>query len=244
MPELNSTSVAGMINKMAEAIAQAIDNTLTELSNTETTITEIINNKNFGHSEYYTDAALAYQEGVDLSIDSITLKPYYATTDTSLQIITQAAFEQSVSGNSITLILKIAYTDPDTGLLAKLPTAKKTAFDSYFNNFEIPGLPVTKISDDPNILAFDAEVTYDTNYDYTTLQSNVESALLTFRDSFTFNGVFRNYNLENYLVTNVPGVTAVYLYNTLIDSVSFAGSTKLSSGYFNYGTYNLTYVSA
>jgi len=243
MPTLNSSSVASLVSKMAEANGQAIDNTLLELTNTETIITGIITDKNFGHSGYYTEKALAYQEGVNLSIDPITLAPYYATVDTTLQIIKQAAFEEVVSGSTVTLILKVAYLDPSTGLLAKLPTAKKTAFDSYFNNFEIPGLPVTKVSNDPNILVFNGAITYDPTYDLTTLQTNLAAALITFRDTFTFNGIFRNYYLENYLVSNVPGVNAVYLSGTTIDAVPFSGTTALSAGDFNYGTCPLTYTS-
>ena len=243
MPELNSGSVAAIINKIAEAVGQAIDNTLTELNNTYTLITNIIVNKNFGHTQYYTDYALMYQEGVDLIIDSVTKKLYYATIDTNKQIIKQAAFEEVVTGNSASLVLKVAYTDPDTGLLAKLPTDKKTAFDSYFSNFEIPGLPVAKISNDPNILTFDALITYDKNFDLTTIQNNWATALISLRDTFQFNGVFYNYYFENYIVTNIPGVLSVYLSNTKIDTVAFNGSTKLSAGYFNYGTpLNLTYA--
>jgi len=242
MPELNSTSVAGIVNKMAEANGQVIDNTLAELTNTETIITQTITDKNDGHSGSYIANALAYQEGDNLSIDA-NGNYYYAVIDTTKQIIKQAAFKEVISGSSASLVLKVAYIDPNTGLLAALPTNKKTAFDSYFRLFEKPGLPVTKISNDPNTLAFDALITYDPTYDYTILQTNVAAALITFRDNFTFNGTFRNYYLENYLVTNVPGVNAVYLSNTTIDAVPFSGDTVLSAGYFNFGTVNVTYES-
>jgi hypothetical protein len=249
MPELNSASVAGVINKEAEAIGQALDITVAEIANSETIITDVIVNKNFGHNQYYTDNALAYQEGVSLSVDPITKAFYYATVDVNKQIIAQAAFKEVISGSSVSLVLKVAYVDPSTGLLAKLPTDKKTAFDSYFSNFEIPGLPVDRISDDPNILAFDAAITYEKTFDLTTLQSNISAALLVFRNTFQFNGIFYNYFLENYLVTNVPGVLAVFLSNTTIDTtpstgaVPFSGTTILSSGYFNYGVTTINYAS-
>jgi hypothetical protein len=243
MPELNSGSVAAIVSKEAEAVGQAIDNTIAELTNTQDIITGIINDKNFGHSEYYTDAALAYQDGVDLSVDPITKKFYYATIDTTKQIISQAAFEAVTSGSSVSLTLKVATLDTGTGLLIKLTPTQKAAFDSYFGNFEIPGLPMTKISNDPNIIDFDAAISYDKTYDLTTIQSNVLAALDQFRNTFTFNGKFYNYYLESYLVANVPGVKAVYLSNTAIDAVAFSGSTSLSAGYFNYGTTSLNYAS-
>jgi hypothetical protein len=241
-PELNSESIAGIINKEAEDIGQIIDNTLSEFTNTKTIITETITSKNDGHAGSYIANALAYQEGDNLLVDS-NGNYYYAIIDTTKQIIKQAAFKEIISGSNATLVLKVAYLDPDTGLLAKLPTDKKAAFDSYFRLFEKPGLPVTKISNDPNILAFNALITYNPTYDFTVLQTNITAALLTFRDNFTFNGIFRDYYLENYLVTNVPGVNAVYLSGTTIDAVSFAGDTVLNSGYFNYGTINLSYES-
>lgn len=242
MPELNSQSVAGIINKEAEAIGQVIDNTLAELDNTKSIITQTITDKNDGHAGSYIANALMYQEGDSLSIDS-NGNYYYLVIDTTKQIIKQAAFNEIIAGVSATLVLKVAYLDPSTGLLAKLPTAKKTAFDSYFSLFEKPGLPVTKISNDPNILAFNALITYDPTYDFTTIQTNIAAALITFRDTFTFNGIYRNYFLENYLVINVPGVVAVYLSGTTIDAVPFSGDAILSAGYFNFGVTTLSYES-
>jgi len=240
MPELNSTSIASTVNKMAEAIAQAIDNTLTEITNSETIITDIITNKNFGHPQYYTDAALAYQTGVNLSIDPTTLRPYYATTTANLQIVKQAAFQEVVSGTAITLVLKVAKVV--SGSLAPLDSTEYSNFQSYMLNFEIPGLPLTIISGIPNSFAFTALITYNINYDFTTLQANIATALTTFATTFTFNGILDIYKFENYLVTNVAGVNSVYVSGTTIDTVSFSGSTALANGYFNYGAYTLTYA--
>ena len=244
MPNLNSSSATSFVSKIAEAIGQVLDNILAEFTNTQNIITELIVNKNFGHSQYYTEYALAYQDGDDLIVDTTTGKLIYATIDSNKQIISQAAFDKS---NPTSLVLKVAYIDPSTGLLAALPTAKKTAFDSYFGNFEIPGIPISIISDNPNTLTFNAKITYNSNYNLATLQANIATALITFRDTFKFNGVFDDYLFENYIVNNVPGIISVYLSDTtMTDSSgapqSFSGSTKLSAGYYNYGYYNLTYA--
>jgi len=242
MPELDSQSVSAFVTKLTEAIGKAIDNTEAEFVNTETIITQTITNKNYGHDEYYTDNALAYQEGDDLSKDSFG-NFYYAVIDSSKQIIAQAAFEAITTGSSTALVLKVATLNQSTGLLEALTLSQLTAFKSYFLNFEIPGLPISIISNDANVIDFNAAITYDKAYDLTTIQNNVASALLNFRDNFTFNGKFYNYYLENYLVSNVPGVKAVYLSGTTIDGVGFSGYTSLSAGYFDYDAYNLTYNS-
>jgi hypothetical protein len=245
IPQLNSNSVAANYGKEAEAIGQAIDNTLAELANTQNIITGIIAAQNYAHVGYYVNAAKAYQEGDDLSIDA-NGNYYYAIIDTTKKIINQAAFEVVNNGTTASLTLKVATFDTGTGLLIALTSGQLSAFISYFLNFEIPGLPVSIISSNANSLAFNAAINYDPSYDLTTLQSNVNDALVTFRDTFPFNGHFYNYYLESYLVANATGVKAVYLSSTTIadyggSPVAFSGDTSLDAGYFDYGTVNLSF---
>jgi hypothetical protein len=238
--QLNSKSVAALFSKLAEAIAQVIDTVLAEIINTQTIITQIVSEQNYGHSKYYTNAALAYQDGDDLSVDA-NGNYYYALIDTNKQIITQAAFEETISGTSSTLALKVATIDSTTGLLIALDSTQLDNFISYMSNFEIPGLPLLIVSSDGNILAFDAKIIYNKTFNLSNLQSNVQAAILQFQKLYPFNGIFHNYDFESYLVANVPGVTSVFLSNTTIDGNAFAGETSLLSGYFNYGTLNITY---
>lgn len=243
--ELSSKSITFIFGKLAEAIAQVIDTTLAELTNTKTIITNTVTQQSYGHDLYYTKAALAYQVGDDLSVDA-NGNYYYATINTQNQIITQAAFTVTTVGLTNSLVLKVATTDPSTGLLIPLTSLQLSDFKAYMGNFEIPGLPLMVISNSGNILAFSAAITYNKSFNLATLKSNVSAALSEFQKTFTFNGVFYNYALENYLVTNVPGVTDVYLSNTTIAAsggspATFYGSTPLDSGYFNYGTISLTY---
>jgi hypothetical protein len=90
------------------------------------------------------------------------------------------------------------------------------------------------ISASPNILDFLATATYYATYDLTTLTTNLQNALITFRNAFAFNGQFFAGDLQDYIKTNVPGIRDFFIYNTLIDSVPFSGSKSLSSGYFDY----------
>jgi hypothetical protein len=245
LPNLNSASLSALYKKIAQTIAISIDSTLAELANTQTIITNIIGNQRYGRTGYYTDKAFAYQDGDDLVIDPVTLDYVYAVIDTTKQIIQQAAFEVQITGGAQILTLKVARIDPATGNLAALTSGQKTAFDSYFTTYEIPGLPVTKVSLAPNVLNFNAVVTYYTTFDYNTLVAGVTAALFAFRDSYRFNGELFTNDIETYIVNNVPGVRNISLSDTTIDSVSYSGSIKLLAGYFDFVANienNLTYT--
>jgi len=233
MSELSNTSVSALFAKFAEACGQVIDTVLAEISNTQTIITNIITTQNYGKSNYYINAALAFQYGKDLSTDA-NGNYYYptTTTDPTIKIITQAAFVNTNTG----LVLKVATTDPSTGLLTALSGSQLSAFQTYMQLFEIPGLPLLIVSNTGNTLAFNMTITYNAAYNLQNIQSLILTWLNNFQSSFTFNGTFYNYQLESYLVQNVPGVVDVYLFSTTIDGVGFAGNTILDSGYFNYAS--------
>ena len=237
---LTSKSVTAFYAKLAEAVAQVVDVVLSEITNTVTIITNIVSQQGYGKPLYYINHAKAYQVGDDLLTDQYG-NYYYGTINSAKQIITQAAFTEVIIGLTASLVIKVATTDTGTGLLIPLTSGQLADFKSYMSNFEIPGLPLTIVSDTGNSLAFNAAITYEKTYNLATIQANVATALLKFQSTFTFNGIFYNYALESYLVQNVPGVTDVYLSGTTIDSVSFAGQTPLTAGYFNYGTTTIVY---
>ena len=227
-------SQAAIYNKIAEALGIPIDNTIQEMTNSENNILSIISNQRYGKAGYYTAKALAFQYGDDLIVDPTTLQDVYATINPLNQIVTQAAFEELVSGNSSQLFLKIAASDPLTGNLIPLTAPQLAAFINYFVNFEIPGLPITIISAAGNILSFQAIATVLATYDLAELQTALATALTTFDKTFPFNGEFYTGQLQNYINTNVPGMKDFYVYNTALDNVPFAGSISMPSGYFNY----------
>jgi hypothetical protein len=226
----DNPSQAAIYNKIAEACGLVIDSTLTEIINSETEIFNIINTQRYGKSGYYTGKALAFQFGDNLIIDPVTLDYVYAVIDPTKQIVKQAAFQEISSQ----LFLKIATLNTTTGLLEPLTVAQYNAFVTYYNSFEIPGLPVTFINIPGNILYFNAISTFYATYDLPTLQTNLLNALNSFRSSFTFNGTFYDGDLEQYIKTNVPGIRDFFINNTLIDGAPFAGSISLPAGYFNY----------
>jgi len=240
-----NTSAAAIYNKIAQAVGIIIDNTVAEINNSETIITNLlISQYGFGKPLYYTENALAFQYGdnleINMAINPATGAPYlnliYPVIDTTKQIIKQAAFQTITSGNTTQLLLKVATIDPISGLLIPLSTPQLNAFTNYFLNFQIPGLPISIINIAGNTLNFTSIATYFASYDLPTLQTNLLTALLAFQDSFVFNGVFYDGDLQDYIKSNVPGIRDFFISNTTLDGVPFSGSVDLSAGYFNYVT--------
>lgn len=227
----SNPSDTAIYNKIAQGVGLPIDTTYKEFTNSENRIANIINTQRYGKGNYYTAAALAFQYGDDLIVDPVTLDDVYAVINPLNQIIKQAAFEDLGAGQ---LYLKVATQDPASGDLMALSTPQFNAFKDYFVNFELPGVPVTKVSLPPNIVSFAALLTYYKTYNLTTLQANVKAALTTFRQTFPFDGEFYLGDLVTYIKTNVPGVRDFYGYNTTLDGTPFAGKISLPAGYFNY----------
>lgn len=238
-------SISALYNKIAQSVGIVVDNTITEINNTENNILSIINTQRYGKSGYYTRVAKAFQYGDNLVIDPVTFDFIYAVIDPTKQIVAQAAFAEINSGSNSQLYLKIAKLNTLSGLLEPLTTPELDAFKNYYVNFEIPGLPVTIVSNPANIFSFNALATYYATYDFTTLQTNLAAALINFRNSFAFNGELFSGDLQDYIKANVPGMRDFYINNTLIDSLPFSGSQSLTAGYFDYVTgylSNITYT--
>jgi hypothetical protein len=231
-PELTSSSNAAIYRKVAEAIALSLDSTLAELNNTKNIIDYNILNTRWGKLLYYEQKAKSFQYGDALSIDAVTLEPYYTVIDETKLIIQQASAQLDTSG---IIVLKLATLDTTTGKLIALTPTQLSAFNTYFLNFEVPGLPITKVSLDANILEFAPVITYYGGYDLTTLKSNVIGSLETFKNTYSFNGKFFTNDLETYIKNNVAGVRNFQAGSASIDAVSIVnGSSDLTAGYFEY----------
>ena len=229
--DFDNPSDLALYNKIAQAIGIPIDATVQEFTNSENRILNIIVTQRYGKGQYYTQKALAFQLGDDLIVDPVTFDDVYAVINPLNQIIAQAAFEDLGSGQ---LFLKVATLNAATGDLQALTTPQKAAFDDYFVNFELPGLPVTKLSLPPNVISFSAILSYLKTYNLDNIKANVKTALTAFRQAFPFDGEFFLGDLVTYIKQNVPGVRDFYAYNTALDGNPFAGFIKLPAGYFNY----------
>jgi hypothetical protein len=237
VPELTQTSNMDIFASVARAIAISLDNTNVELQNTQNIINTIIGNLRYGRSGYYTSKALAYQDGDDLVVDPITLDYIYATINTDKQIIKQAAFEISNSGSAQILSLKVARLNPDTNKLDALTSDQLAAFNTYFLNYEIPGLPIFIVSNSPNIFNFSAQIDYISTYDRSAIVSAVTAGLFDLRDNYNFNGILYINDIEAYFKSNIPGIRNMTIVNPTLDGVAITTpSVRLTSGYFDYPT--------
>ena len=241
VPELTNNSGTSLEVKIASALAPIIDNTLTEITNSEQLIQNTITLQKYGHAQYYTDKSKAYQVGVDMAVDA-NGNYYYSSINTALLLIKQAAFEIQTSGSTQMLSLKVAAFDSDGNKLRALTSgigSEMEAFNNYFKYFEIPGLPVSIISLGPNIYNFSATVSYYNQYNLGSITDSVLAGIINFRNNFEFNGELFVNDLEGYLKSTIPGIRNVSLINNTITNtngtvIPFTNSITLQSGYFNY----------
>ena len=247
--DLNPSKVA-IFEKIANSISPVFDNTNAEIINTENIITNIIALKQPGKSSWYTQQALLFEYdlvnsiGVDLSIDPISNQNIYSNPDTTKQIIKVAVFSE------VDMTLKVAFEDTD-GKLKALPTSApdlKTLFDNYFVAVaEWAGLPIIKVSNNPNLLVFVATIVYYPSYDLISLKAGVLAALTSFQlNNQSNDGKFYVNDLSDFIKATVSGIRNMAISDTTLDSVSFDGEVTLLNGYFDYdgdvSTF-LTYVS-
>ena len=233
-----STSLVAIYRQIAQGITITCDAIIAEIQSSITIITNILGTQRYGTTFYYINIALAYQDSVPLSINEMG-QYYYTSITNGALIITKAAFQVLSSGSYEVLILKIATTDGQTDRLIALTNDQLSAFISYFNLYKLPGIVVNIVSLNANILNFNAQIYYNASYDLTTIKSNIAAALTTFKNNFTFNGMFYDTDISSYIIQNVAGIRSFYLTGTSIDGNTFTGSTILSSGYFEYST-NIT----
>jgi len=261
LTSLTSTSKTALYSNIASANATVINITIQELNNTKTIISNTIGTQRYGRSGYYIQKAKAFQFGDDLiPAAAPNLDPVYEiiSDDPAVLIIKQASFEiQNISGIN-TGVLKVASADNTGELIPLTGTGQPTStpeqlipFTNYFEQFEIPNIPVQIVSAAANTLAYTLDVIYSKTYDLTEIQTNVEAAELAFKTNFVFNGFFFINQLTKYITDNVPGVITCDLLNVALDGTGLAGvvingitfedATALTAGYFNYGSITRNY---
>jgi len=221
-------SVGGLYKKMIESIQLNVDATAIELSNGKQGIIDLFLSQNYGKSGYYVNNAKAFQYGDNLLIDT-NGNYYYATIDTTKQIIKQAAFDWHKSLNYLSL--KVGTTDA-TGNVIALSQLQFSAFIGYMDNFLTAGVPVNIISKNPNIILYNANLSYYSTFDLSTLQKQYNQAVKDFQVNFSYNGLFYTNDFSDYIKANVAGVRDFFITSILCDNVAFSGQISLTSGTF------------
>ena len=232
VPELTNFSETDPEYKIAEVVANTDDAMSAEITNSQNIISNVIATQRYGRGQYYINAALAYQQGDNLTIDQVTFDSVYNPVITAHQIIKQVAF---IAG-SAQVGIKVAVADPTTGGLKALTGSDLAAFNSYMQNFAIPGIILNIYSDNGNLLSFTMQYNYYSGYDLGNLKTILAAQLTAFQNSYQFNGQFFVTDLSQFLQQNVPGTRSVYFTNTTIDGIAFIDTTLISAGYFNYDT--------
>jgi hypothetical protein len=233
--QFDNDSVTAPHLKIAEGVGICIDNTITEFSNTEANITEIINSQRYGKAGYYIEKALNYQEGDSLVIDPVTLDSVYADIDPTKRIIKQAAFEETPQ----VLFLKVAIENL-VGEMVALAGSRFDAFCAVYKSCEVAGIPVIIISLDPNQINFSAKVGVYSTYDLATVKTGIKAAMTAFKKTFPFDGIFYSGDLEAYIKSIVPGIRDFHIYGCQIYDtntglfIDFEGEQALIAGYFVY----------
>jgi hypothetical protein len=152
--------------------------------------------------------------------------PTYATTDTSLRIISRCAV---ITNNNRTAKIKVATgTTP-----VQLSGVQFSALDAYIDVILPVGLKYELINLASDKLYFEGEVYYDGQY-INSIQDNVEAAINTYLSNLPFNGAVYVSSLED-VIQSVDGVSDVKILNIKArqDATVFASAStvyNLSTG--------------
>ena len=222
----------------------------------KTEVNTLITNKEYGQLQWYVTKAKEFQLGDQLTwIDNSYYG--YATIDTEVQIVTQAA---ATVANG-TVYVKAA--KGTIGSLEALTTDEKAAFERYFKGSQEPyaedgiapaGTSIEIISTDPDELRFAIEVFYDAivlDSSGTLLSDGatkpVETAITNYIQQIPFDSKFRIIDLVdaiqeaegviNVVVNSCDAKNSTQLWSASTDVLSETGQQYATyAGYLTMGT--------
>ena len=247
----NIQSFFGFANQSASALwyriasfaSDVVDIINTELSNTESIISDAALNHRTLNQSYYVDIAKAYQGGDDLiEIDTVLHQLGYAQIDPSKQIIKQASV--SIQDNFITL--NVATTDSNNNLIP-LTVDQLSSFSSYFNNVFRKSVWLILKSEDADVIEIEQSdnlISYDSVISLDQLKQNISNKLVEIEQNVILGNTYYVNDIVSQLM-EVDGVINVYIGNVKVTSGSSTKSTSnkisLVSGYFNFNPNSQNY---
>ncbi len=188
-----------------------------------------------GTLEWYSEKALAFQNGHTLQVDQWGVVGY-AADDASAKIVKHASVIES-GGN---VIIKVATINDETNELEPLSVAKGDFinFQRYMNKIKFAGTSVSYKTLTADIIDYDVSVYYDPLYVPANVQASVLAALNDFRTELSFNARLYKSDFIS-AIQAVEGVKTVKVNNMVIspaegDPVALDVVEELVSGYFNY----------
>lgn len=188
-----------------------------------------------GTLEWYSEKALAFQNGDTLRADEWGVVGY-ALVDQSKQIVKHA----SVAETDGTLILKVATIDTETGELEplNLTTGEFLNFQRYMESVKFAGTAIEYRTLPADEVIYGIDVYYDPLYLPATVQVAIEAKLQAFRTEISFNARLYKSDFVN-AILSVEGVKTVKVTAMIVtpsegDPIALDVFLELESGYFNF----------
>jgi len=188
-----------------------------------------------GTREWYSEKALAFQNGHTLTVDKWGVVGY-ATVDDAAQIVKRASISEA--GGTVTI--KVAKINSETNELEplSLTDGEYLNFQRYMDAVKFAGTAVEYRSLPAYVVDYDINVYYDPLYLPSSVQADVLTALAAFRTAMGFDA--RLYKSDFVaVVQTVPGVKSVKVNSMTVtptegDIVAVDVVVELDSGYFNF----------
>ncbi|MBN2814993.1 MAG: hypothetical protein JXQ80_13000 [Bacteroidales bacterium] len=194
-----------------------------------------LSKKQPGTREWYSEKALAFQNGHTLTVDEWGVVGY-AVTDTEAQIVKRASISEA--GGTVTI--KVAKINAETNELEplNLTDGEYLNFQRYMDAVKFAGTAVEYRSLPADVVEYDISVYYDPLYLPSEVEANVLAALAAFRTALSFDA--RLYKTDFVTaVQAVAGVKSVKVNSMTIipeegEPVVLDVVEELESGYFNF----------
>lgn len=194
-----------------------------------------LSKKQPGTKEWYSEKALAFQNGHTLIVDEWGVVKY-ATIDTEAQLVKRAA----VTEKDGTVTIKVATINSETNELEplNLTNGEFLNFQRYMDAISFAGTKVQYRSLPNDRVVYNISLYYNPLYLPAEVHANVLTALVAFRRTIDFDSRFYKSDFVN-TIQAVPGVKSVKVNSMIIipaegAPVALDVVEELESGYFNF----------
>ena len=185
---------------------------------------------------WYVEMARKYQHG-DMLVINADATYSYATTDTTKQVIAQAAIDV------VDRELRLKVAGLSGGELAKVPDEVMLSFKPYIEQIKRPGTIVRYTNADADLLRISLKIWFDGELIEATLLTAIKTAVKTYLKSVVFNGQFSVTKLIDHLQA-VAGVNEVQWVSgsgrsaeqNIADATPITARYRSASGWFKIDT--------
>jgi|GEM_PF-907039 len=171
------------------------------------------------HNGYwYAAKAKEFQYGDNLQASNGPV--VYPVIDESKRIVTASAVKDFDGG----LIIKVAKSGSNG--LEPLSNMELAAFNGYMKNISDSGVPISVVSQNPDLLKVEIDIFYDPIIPLSILRNNIEQAINSYINNLPFDGVFRRTKLVD-AIQLVEGVKDVKI-NLCEASTNYTGTPSFN----------------